>query len=152
GRRRSARDQGGRHDAGRGAGRRAADAVLRLAARAGAVQRALRLPDGHRARRALAARPGAAARPRPGRPRRARALARAAPARPPARRHRADRGPRARRPPPARMIGRALALGAAAWVGWAWVPHLATVACTWRAPRAGRRLALTFDDGPDPEW
>ena len=50
------------------------------------------------------------------------------------------------------MIGRALALGAAAWVGWAWVPHLVTPACTWRGPREGRRLALTFDDGPDPEW
>ena len=50
------------------------------------------------------------------------------------------------------MIGRALALGAAAWVGWAWVPHLVTPACTWRGPRDGRRLALTFDDGPDPEW
>ena len=50
------------------------------------------------------------------------------------------------------MIGPALALGAAAWVGWAWVPHLATPACTWRGPRTARRLALTFDDGPDPEW
>ena len=50
------------------------------------------------------------------------------------------------------MIGRALALGAAAWVGWAWVPHLATPACTWRGPRTGRRVALTFDDGPDPDW
>jgi peptidoglycan/xylan/chitin deacetylase (PgdA/CDA1 family) len=50
------------------------------------------------------------------------------------------------------MIGRALALGAAAWVGWAWVPHLATPACTWRGPRTAARLALTFDDGPDPEW
>jgi peptidoglycan-N-acetylglucosamine deacetylase len=50
------------------------------------------------------------------------------------------------------MIARALALGTAAWIGWAWVPHLATPACTWRGPRAGRRVALTFDDGPDPEW
>jgi len=50
------------------------------------------------------------------------------------------------------VIGRALALGAAAWIGWAWVPHLLTPACTWRGPRAGRRLALTFDDGPDAEW
>jgi len=50
------------------------------------------------------------------------------------------------------MIARALALGAAAWVGWAWVPHLATARCAWRGPRAGRRVALTFDDGPDPEW
>jgi peptidoglycan/xylan/chitin deacetylase (PgdA/CDA1 family) len=50
------------------------------------------------------------------------------------------------------VIGGALALGAAAWVGWAWVPHLATPACVWRGPRDRRRLALTFDDGPDPEW
>lgn len=50
------------------------------------------------------------------------------------------------------MIGRALALGAAAWVGWAWLPHLLTPACTWRGPREARRLALTFDDGPDPVW
>jgi peptidoglycan/xylan/chitin deacetylase (PgdA/CDA1 family) len=50
------------------------------------------------------------------------------------------------------VIGGALALGAAAWVGWAWLPHLLTPACAWRGPRAGRRLALTFDDGPDPVW
>ncbi len=50
------------------------------------------------------------------------------------------------------MIRRALALGAAAWVGWAWLPHLVTPLATWRGPRAPRRLALTFDDGPDPEW
>lgn len=50
------------------------------------------------------------------------------------------------------MIGRALALGAGAWVAWAWVPHLATPACVWRGPRDGRRVALTFDDGPDPIW
>ena len=50
------------------------------------------------------------------------------------------------------MIGPALAVGAAAWVGWAWVPHLLTPACTWRGPRGDHRVALTFDDGPDPEW
>ena len=50
------------------------------------------------------------------------------------------------------MIGRALTLGAAAWVGWAWLPHLLTPACAWRGPRHARRLALTFDDGPDPVW
>jgi peptidoglycan/xylan/chitin deacetylase (PgdA/CDA1 family) len=50
------------------------------------------------------------------------------------------------------VIGRVLALGAAAWIGWAWLPHLVTPACIWRGPRTGRRLALTFDDGPDPEW
>jgi peptidoglycan/xylan/chitin deacetylase (PgdA/CDA1 family) len=50
------------------------------------------------------------------------------------------------------VIGGVLALGAAAWVGWAWVPHLLTPACAWRGPRGPRRLALTFDDGPDPDW
>jgi peptidoglycan-N-acetylglucosamine deacetylase len=50
------------------------------------------------------------------------------------------------------VIGRALALGAAAWVGWAWLPHLLTPACAWRGPRDRRRIALTFDDGPDPRW
>jgi peptidoglycan/xylan/chitin deacetylase (PgdA/CDA1 family) len=50
------------------------------------------------------------------------------------------------------MIGAALALGAAAWVGWAWLPHLLTPVCAWRGPGGARRLALTFDDGPDPEW
>lgn len=42
------------------------------------------------------------------------------------------------------------ALGA--WVGYAWLPHLLTPACVWRGPRQARRIALTFDDGPDPAW
>jgi len=50
------------------------------------------------------------------------------------------------------MIARALVVGAGAWVAWAWLPHLLTPACTWRGPRRGQRIALTFDDGPDPEW
>jgi peptidoglycan/xylan/chitin deacetylase (PgdA/CDA1 family) len=50
-----------------------------------------------------------------------------------------------------------LALAAAvgvlgAWAGYAWLPHLLTPACVWRGPRRGRRIALTFDDGPDPAW
>lgn len=45
------------------------------------------------------------------------------------------------------------ALGVAgAWVGYAWLPHLLTPASVWRGPSAARRIALTFDDGPDPEW
>ena len=52
----------------------------------------------------------------------------------------------------ARAIGWATTAAAAAWVAYAWVPHLATPLCAWRGPRTGRRLALTFDDGPDPEW
>jgi peptidoglycan/xylan/chitin deacetylase (PgdA/CDA1 family) len=55
------------------------------------------------------------------------------------------------------VIGPALGLvaggGALAWIGYAWMPHLLTPFCVWRAPRgAGRRIALTFDDGPDPEF
>jgi peptidoglycan-N-acetylglucosamine deacetylase len=55
------------------------------------------------------------------------------------------------------MIGAALGLaaagGALSWIGYAWAPHLLTPRCVWRAPRgAGRRIALTFDDGPDPAF
>jgi peptidoglycan/xylan/chitin deacetylase (PgdA/CDA1 family) len=55
------------------------------------------------------------------------------------------------------MIGPALgamaAGGALAWIGYAWAPHLVTPLCVWRAPRAaGRRIALTFDDGPDADF
>lgn len=39
-----------------------------------------------------------------------------------------------------------------AWVAYAWGAHLFTLGCAWRGPRSGRRLALTFDDGPDPEF
>ena len=52
----------------------------------------------------------------------------------------------------ARALGWGAAAGVAAWVGYAWLPHLATPLCAWRGPRAGRRVALTFDDGPDPTW
>ena len=50
------------------------------------------------------------------------------------------------------MTGRLLAGAAAAWIGYAWLPHLLTVACPRRGPRARRRVALSFDDGPDPQW
>lgn len=50
------------------------------------------------------------------------------------------------------MIGGALALGAAAWIGWTGLPQLFTPACVRRGPRRAGRLALTFDDGPDPRW
>jgi peptidoglycan/xylan/chitin deacetylase (PgdA/CDA1 family) len=43
------------------------------------------------------------------------------------------------------------ALGAA-WVAYAWLPHLPVLATARRGPRDGRRVALTFDDGPDPLW
>ena len=41
---------------------------------------------------------------------------------------------------------------AAAWLGYAWLPHLATPLCAHRGPRGWLRAALTFDDGPDPAW
>ena len=51
------------------------------------------------------------------------------------------------------MIVRRLALGAAAlWAGYAWGAHLAPWLATRRGPTNARRIALTFDDGPDPEW
>src|SRR5262245_756443 len=51
------------------------------------------------------------------------------------------------------MLRRLGLVAGAAWLGYAWVAHLATPLCVHRAPhRAGRRIALTFDDGPDPAW
>ena len=53
----------------------------------------------------------------------------------------------------AAMILARLALGAAgAWMAYAWGAHLLTLASVWRGPATGRRIALTFDDGPDPTW
>lgn len=53
-------------------------------------------------------------------------------------------------------VGRDLARGAlvvsGAWVAYAWLPHLFTLGCAWHGPRTARRIALTFDDGPDLEW
>jgi peptidoglycan/xylan/chitin deacetylase (PgdA/CDA1 family) len=51
------------------------------------------------------------------------------------------------------VIARLGLAGAAAWIGYAWLPHLATPLCVHRGPQsAGPRIALTFDDGPDPDW
>jgi peptidoglycan/xylan/chitin deacetylase (PgdA/CDA1 family) len=51
------------------------------------------------------------------------------------------------------MLARLGLAAGAAWVGYAWIAHLATPLCVHRGPRAaGRRVALTFDDGPDAEW
>jgi peptidoglycan/xylan/chitin deacetylase (PgdA/CDA1 family) len=50
------------------------------------------------------------------------------------------------------MARHLLAGASAVWIGYAWIPHLVTPWCPWRGPRAGRRIALSFDDGPDPEW
>jgi peptidoglycan/xylan/chitin deacetylase (PgdA/CDA1 family) len=51
-----------------------------------------------------------------------------------------------------RLALRAAVGAVAAWVGYAWVPHLVTPASIWRGRRTARRIALTFDDGPDPTW
>lgn len=50
------------------------------------------------------------------------------------------------------MSAAAWLLGAPAlWAGYTWGSHAQTLASVWRGPRAGRKAALTFDDGPDPE-
>jgi peptidoglycan/xylan/chitin deacetylase (PgdA/CDA1 family) len=58
------------------------------------------------------------------------------------------------------MILGPLAVGAAAaWTAYTWGAHLRCVlaplvapGCVRRGPATGRRIALTFDDGPDPYW
>ncbi len=51
------------------------------------------------------------------------------------------------------MLLARLAVGAAAaWGAYTWGAHLLTPASVWRGPATGRRVALTFDDGPDPVW
>jgi peptidoglycan-N-acetylglucosamine deacetylase len=39
----------------------------------------------------------------------------------------------------------------ALWAAYTWGSHALTLGCAWRGPRTGRRVSLTFDDGPDPE-
>jgi peptidoglycan/xylan/chitin deacetylase (PgdA/CDA1 family) len=47
----------------------------------------------------------------------------------------------------------AMTVGAiAAWVGYAWLPHLAVRGRVRRGPSSSPRIALTFDDGPDAQW
>jgi peptidoglycan/xylan/chitin deacetylase (PgdA/CDA1 family) len=52
------------------------------------------------------------------------------------------------------MRGLRLGVGAAAavWVGYAWGAHLVRGAAIRRGPATAPRMALTFDDGPDPAW
>ncbi len=47
-----------------------------------------------------------------------------------------------------------LAAGAvpAFWGAYTWGSHLLTVASVWRGPARRLAAALTFDDGPDPDW
>ena len=39
----------------------------------------------------------------------------------------------------------------ALWGAYTWGSHLLTPACVWRGRRTERAVALTFDDGPDPD-
>lgn len=39
----------------------------------------------------------------------------------------------------------------ALWGAYTWGSHLLTPTCVWRGRRSERAVALTFDDGPDPE-
>jgi peptidoglycan/xylan/chitin deacetylase (PgdA/CDA1 family) len=51
------------------------------------------------------------------------------------------------------IVARLGLVAGAAWIAYAWAAHLATPLCVRRAgPAPGRRVALTFDDGPDPTW
>jgi peptidoglycan/xylan/chitin deacetylase (PgdA/CDA1 family) len=46
-----------------------------------------------------------------------------------------------------------LGVGAAVgWAAYAWGAHVLTLGCVWRGSHASRRVALTFDDGPDRNW
>jgi peptidoglycan/xylan/chitin deacetylase (PgdA/CDA1 family) len=50
------------------------------------------------------------------------------------------------------MLARLAVAAAAAWLGYAWLPHLGAPFAAHRGPRGALRAALTFDDGPDPAW
>jgi peptidoglycan/xylan/chitin deacetylase (PgdA/CDA1 family) len=50
------------------------------------------------------------------------------------------------------IAARLVAGAAATWIGYALIPHLFTPLVTSRGCQEGRRVALTFDDGPDPAW
>lgn len=47
-------------------------------------------------------------------------------------------------------LARLLLIPPALWAGYTWGAHLLTLGAIRRGPGAGRRVALTFDDGPDP--
>ena len=50
------------------------------------------------------------------------------------------------------MIKSSLVLGSTGILGYSFAAHLFTLGCVWRGPRASNAVALTFDDGPDPEY
>src|SRR3989454_6018548 len=64
------------------------------------------------------------------------------------------RSPGAARPArDAAVILTRLGVGAAVgWAAYAWGAHVLTLGCVWRGSHAARRVALTFDDGPDRDW
>jgi len=45
----------------------------------------------------------------------------------------------------------ALLAAPAMWAMYTWGSHALTLGCRWRGESTGRTIALTFDDGPDPE-
>ena len=49
------------------------------------------------------------------------------------------------------MTAAALLAAPALWATYTLDSHALTLGCRWRGERAGRNIALTFDDGPDPE-
>jgi peptidoglycan/xylan/chitin deacetylase (PgdA/CDA1 family) len=50
------------------------------------------------------------------------------------------------------ILGPLAAGAAAAWAAYTWGAHLVAPGCVRRGPATRRRIALTFDDGPDPVW
>jgi peptidoglycan/xylan/chitin deacetylase (PgdA/CDA1 family) len=50
------------------------------------------------------------------------------------------------------MIKSSLVLGSTGMLGYSFAAHLFTLGCVWRGPRMSNAVALTFDDGPDPEY
>jgi peptidoglycan-N-acetylglucosamine deacetylase len=50
------------------------------------------------------------------------------------------------------MIKSSLVLGSTGMLGYSFAAHLFTLRCVWRGPRTSNAVALTFDDGPDPEY
>lgn len=52
----------------------------------------------------------------------------------------------------ARGVGGVVLGAVGAWIGYAWLPHLHMRQRVRRGRRSPARVALTFDDGPDPHW
>jgi len=50
------------------------------------------------------------------------------------------------------MLGRLAGGLIGAWAAYTWGAHLIALGSIRRGPTSARRIALTFDDGPDPKW